>query len=259
MLLRLLFLVIIFLSQVLYLGVFASDSGYIVVRERDNMCGRFTPGNTIAPNWLPLEWKVIGLHPDLAGHFRQITSCSDSTLARCCRDAGYRYAGVPIGDMHISEQRKSAEFLSSRSIIERKNLNPIEYRLSDTITRKEVMKVIGQVANLPYTSCRNSFSDVENDWGCSYIEAALTRGFIERNELFRPDDTITQTETLKLILQARDIKKRYNTQFWQQDYISTAVYLGYLDEKYSDYNIVSTRGWVFQVLARTYGDDFYNW
>ena len=89
-----------------------------------------------------------------------------------------------------------------------------------------MMKIISEVANLSYVSCKRNFSDVdESDWGCPYIESALARGFITRNNFFRPDDTLTQTEALKLIFEARGIEKRYNTRFWQQDYISSAVYL----------------------------------
>jgi hypothetical protein len=50
---------ILLFSQVFYLGVFATNDGFIVVRENDMMCGRFIPGTTIAPNWLPSGWQAV--------------------------------------------------------------------------------------------------------------------------------------------------------------------------------------------------------
>lgn len=247
-------------SQALSLGVFAVSEWYIVVRESDTMCGDFIPGNASSPNWLSEDWSILGMTPLLAQQFRLTPSCESGTLANCCRDNGYRYAGTPIWASQVSESRRAAEFLASRGIIERHNLNPSAYRLSETVTRREMMKIISEVANLAKVDCKRIFSDVdENDWWCPYIESSLERGFITRNNFFRPDDTLTQTEALKLIFEARGIEKRYTTNFWQQDYISTAVYLWYIDEKYSDYNIVWARWWVFQVLARSYREEFQNW
>ena len=252
-------IVTIMLSQVLYLGVFANDDGFIVVRESDSMCGRFIPWDASSPNWLSEWWIVAWLNPDIAKLFWRESNCSTTTLARCCRDAWYRFAWVPVGVSTISEMRKSAEFLASRNIIERRNLMPHAYRLDDTITRKETMKIISLTASLPSVSCRRSFWDVADDWWCPYIEAALAKWFIAHNELFRPDDDISQAEALKLILQARDIGRRFESESWQRDYASTALYLWLIDTRLTDFNIPATRWWIFQVLARSYGDTFRNW
>jgi hypothetical protein len=89
--------------------------------------------------------------------------------------------------------------------------------------------------------CREIFTDVQTDWGCKYIEKALENNYIEGNDLFRPNENVTQTEALKLIFKAKNIEKAYNTDFWQEDYISTAYYKGYIDQKYAHYNQSATR------------------
>ena len=106
--------------------------------------------------------------------------------------------------------------------------------------------------------CREIFSDVLNDWSCKYIESALKYDFIVGNQAFRPNESITKVEALKLIFQARNIKKRYETKNWQEDYISSAYYLGYIDEKFTDYNSSASRGFIFTTLARTYIDYSYS-
>ena len=90
-------------------------------------------------------------------------------------------------------------------------------------------------------SCREIFIDVTDDWGCKYIESALEYEYISGNQLFRPNDSVTKTEALKLIFKARNIDKAYNTEYWQEDYVSTAYYRGYIDEKYANYNETATR------------------
>jgi len=167
----------------------------------------------------------------------------------------YRYAWVPIWISSITQERKAAEFLSSKGIIENQSFQPDSYNLNASINRKEVMKVIINSSwVLIDNNCSSSFDDVINDWGCKYIEAALQQEYIAKNQIFRPNDEITKTEALKLIFKARNINKSYNTNSWQDDYISTALYLGFLDEKYSNYNEIATRWWIFTVLAKSYID-----
>jgi len=124
------------------------------------------------------------------------------------------------------------------------------YRLGDTITRKEMMKIVMNLSgkNVPDT-CNGTFPDVTNDWGCKYIESALANGFIAANATFRPDDTITKAESIKLALGARGISKAYNTSDWQADWMNTAYDNGLLSAKYSDHNTQALRGWIFELGA----------
>jgi S-layer homology domain len=67
------------------------------------------------------------------------------------------------------------------------------------------------------------FRDVKKgDWGCTYIEAALALGIISKNTDFRPDDTVSKIEALKMILRVREIKQYYNTGDWRKDYLELA-------------------------------------
>lgn len=126
------------------------------------------------------------------------------------------------------------------------------YRLNATITRKEVLKVVMKLSekDVPDT-CREHFNDVPNDWGCKYIEAALDAEYIADNATFRPDDNITKTEAMKLILKAKGVQKTQQTDAWQEDYMMTAYEYGIVTEKYYDYNADATRGWIFAIATAT--------
>jgi len=126
------------------------------------------------------------------------------------------------------------------------------YRLWSTITRKEVLKVVMKLSekDVPDT-CNGSFSDVVNDWGCKYIEAALREWYIAANNEFRPDDNITKTEAMKLVLKAKWVEKIHETDNWQKDYADTAFEYGIVESEYTDYNVDATRGWIFSIATST--------
>jgi len=127
-----------------------------------------------------------------------------------------------------------------------------EYRLDATITRKEVMKIVMKLSGKEIPNeCRGVFSDVINDWGCKYIEAALDADYIAANATFRPDDNITKTEAMKLVLKAKNVEKTKQTSNWQADYMETAYEYGIIDAKYYDYNADALRGWIFEITTAT--------
>jgi len=241
-------------SQIVYLEVFAiSPWAVYVVNDAENLCWEFTRWNTQNPNWLLSWWKAIKNDESLSLEFLSDINCENTSTETCCKSRWYRYAGIPVGVENISDERKSAEFLAANSIIESWSLNPEKYKLDSNISRKEVMKVIINAANIEIKdSCNVIFVDVVNDWWCKYIEAALTNEYITWNQQFRPDWDITKSEALKLIFKARNIEKAYTTNSWQQDYISTALYLWYIDEKFSNFNETASRWWIFTALAMTY-------
>lgn len=146
---------------------------------------------------------------------------------------------------------KAAKFLASQDII-KSYTNDAEYRIQDTITRKEVMKIVAKLAGVtPEEKCVGKYKDVENDWGCKYIERALSVWFIAPGEKFRPNDNITKSEAVKLIFKARNIQKIYNTSNWQEDYAKTAADLG-LVTLYTDYSSDAKRGWIFALAANNF-------
>jgi len=231
------------LSQIFILGVFwNSHVSYFVLEENLNLCWKFIPWDSTNPSWLPERWKVIE------------ESNTPISTEKYCKDNDHRYAWVLIWDVYISDERAWAEFLATRGIIEKRNLAPSLYNLEWNITRKEIMKIISKIwkINAEKAQCEFIFKDVINDWGCKYIETALKNEFIADNITFRPEENVTKVEAIKLILKAQGIKKRYTTQFWQEDYISTAYYLWFIDEKFSYYNEVASRAWIFSLAAKTY-------
>ncbi len=152
----------------------------------------------------------------------------------------------PIASADLS----SAQSLAAKWVI-KSGSSAADFRLNDTITRKEMLKIVMNLSgkNVPNT-CTGKFGDVVDDWGCKYIEAALSNGFIAKNASFRPDDTITKAESLKLLLGARGIEKAYNTSDWQGDWMNTAFDNGLLTAKFTDHNSTAVRGWIFGVGAK---------
>ena len=107
---------------------------------------------------------------------------------------------------------QSANFIASKQIINDNSLSPSSYNLDYKITRREMLKVMMNLSGDSVSeSCSQSFSDLSSsDWGCKYADAALSQGYIAANELFRPDDQITQIESLKMIMQAIGMQRDSN-------------------------------------------------
>ena len=144
---------------------------------------------------------------------------------------------------------ESANKLAGMGVIN-SGSNAADFGLSQTITRKEMMKVVMNLSGKSVPdSCNWDFSDVTNDWGCKYIEAGLANGLIAGNATFRPDDTISKAEAMKLVLGARGIKKAYNTSDWQADWMNTALDNGLIVSAYSNHNAAALRGFIFSVGA----------
>ena len=150
-----------------------------------------------------------------------------------------------------SREFAAANFLAEKWVI-KQFINASDYRLEDTITRKEVAKIVTKLAGVePEEKCEGKFSDVAQDWGCKYIERMLKVGFIANSKTYRPDDNITKSEAVKMIFKARGIEKKYSTGNWQQDYAKTAADLDLVDT-YTDYGSDALRGWIFRLAARDF-------
>ncbi len=157
-----------------------------------------------------------------------------------------------IVNASTQKEIETANFLASEWIIKDNSIAPNGYRLWDTITRKETMKIVMKLSWLEITNeCKWFFSDVMEDWGCKYIESALKVWFIAKNNKFRPNDNITKTESMKLVLKAKWIKKIQNTTNWQNDYMETAYKYGIIEKKYYDYNADAKRWWIFTITTAT--------
>lgn len=129
------------------------------------------------------------------------------------------------------------------------------YRLQDTITRREMLKIMINISGKDFSDiCEGRFLDMNtNDWGCKYAEAALGYWFIAENNTFRPNDSVTKIEALKMIMQAVWIP-RDEADDWRDWYISKAISQWILGANFSDYNTASQRGWIFVAGSKTYED-----
>lgn len=225
------------------------------MNKSQNLCGTFTKGTAKNPNWLQDGWTAIFLDLKLQEKFDSHDACWFGFTTSCCKKLWYKYAGVPIGVKNISKQRKAAEFLASKGYINTKNLNPDDYNLSWNISRREFIKIIMKASEKKVTDkCERIFQDSPKDWGCNYIESALENNFIAENLFFRPEAPVSELETIKLTLKARNIQKKYDTGYWREDYISTAYYLGFINNKSEDYNRALTRGEAFSIIASSFPD-----
>lgn len=153
----------------------------------------------------------------------------------------------------LKSAREAAQYLSNLGIITNQSENPELYRLSESISRAETMKIIAKLSGEEIsTNCESSFSDVASDsWQCKYVMWALKKWYISQNTTFRPSDNITKTEAMKLILKVQNIEKTQNTDSWQKDYMMTAYQYGIIPEKYFDYDAFANRGWIFQIATVT--------
>jgi len=236
----------------LYLWVFwAAWDSYYVINKNTQICWEFIQWTASKNNWVPEWFESVTLVEWLFSRFNATQSCQKWNTSACCKDLWYRYAWVSIGQVIISENRSAAEYLAQKNIIVNHSLDPSNYLLDADISRKELMKIIIQASGIETRdSCKNIFSDVEDDWGCKYIETALSQWIIAWNQEFRPNDSVTQSEALKLVFQSLNIEKRYTTNSWQQDYISSAFYLWFINIKFSDYNLAAKRWYIFSVLEK---------
>lgn len=126
-------------------------------------------------------------------------------------------------------------------------------KLWELITRRETMKI---VMNLGWkkinTVCRGNFKDVtSDDWGCKYVESALDAGMISKADTFRPNDTTSKIEALKLVLKSKGIQKFVETDNWKRDYVETAFQYGIIKTEFYDYDATPNRAWIFDIAAAT--------
>jgi len=147
----------------------------------------------------------------------------------------------------------SSQFLAAKNLWEQgiiiKQSGVSEYRLDETITRKEFMKVLAnKVGQEVPNECDYEFRDVKNDWGCKYIEWAMKSALIAQDSYFRPHEAMTKAESMKLILKVRNIERVQKTSDWRNDDMETAFQKWIIESKYSDYDTSATRGWIFEAL-----------
>lgn len=150
-----------------------------------------------------------------------------------------------------AESIKNAQILADAGIILNNSTNPKAYNLTSFITRREMLKVMLNLAWVtPDQTCVGKFSDLKSsDWWCKYAETALKLWYIASNKLFRPNDLVSKSESLKMIFKAKWINVS-KTSDWRVWYMQKAVELWYV-QSFSDYDSPSKRNFVFNIWAKT--------
>lgn len=148
---------------------------------------------------------------------------------------------------------EAANKLATLGVIVDQSSNPADYRLGDTLTRREHTKVAMNLASCQAVevadTCNGSFSDMDSsDWGCKYAETALANGFVAANATFNPGRDVSKAEALKMIMNATGVAKSSNT-VWEAAYVEGAVSAGIISDSFSDYTAAASRGWIFQAAA----------
>lgn len=86
--------------------------------------------------------------------------------------------------------------------------NAEKYNPDNNLTRAEFLKIVMNAAGWKIgTGTTNVFSDVASDvWYAPYVSLALSKGMINSNSQFRPNDTISRAEAAKIIVKLFGVK-----------------------------------------------------
>ena len=82
----------------------------------------------------------------------------------------------------------------------------------------------------------NNFSDIENHWAESDIKEAMNQGWIDNSNKFRPEDSITRVEFIKIVNRKFGFSEKSEIKFsdvepneWYYDEVCIAVNHGYIN------------------------------
>ena len=168
------------------------------------------------------------------------------------------YASLNLNE----EELYAANNLAEQKIINDHVSDPENYNLNDNVLRQEIAAVARWVAKLDKKiRCDNIFADLSdtnpNTWACVNVEVLVDNDLISRNTNFRPEDKITKSETIAMLIKAIWFDYKLDTNSsknWQQQIVEYAAEKGVI-ELFTDYNTNATRGWVFKVADITIKKD----
>ncbi len=162
----------------------------------------------------------------------------------------------------VKSETGAANSLASQWIINNHINDPENYNLGSNVLRQEIAAVARGVAKLDKKStCENIFSDLSainpNSWACVNVEVLVDNDLISRNTTFRPEDKITKSEAIAMLIKAIWFDYEYDTNSsdnWQKQVVDFAA-RAWVVENFTDYNTDATRGWIFQVADVTIEKD----
>ena len=154
----------------------------------------------------------------------------------------------------------AAQNLAASGIISQKSTQA-DYRLDDNVLRQEVIGTAVKLQGIELPDsyrCLNMFDDVSatdpNTWACRAIELAADSGLISKsNSVARPEETITRSEALAIVMATKDFPDGNESQpvdaranDWQSRLLQRALMSGIIDDAIDfDPNGLALRGDVF--------------
>lgn len=107
----------------------------------------------------------------------------------------------------IVNQSRSSAAMSVNHLSEAQEMSL--YRLNSRLARQEAIKIALSLRGVhlpPSYYCRGYFLDIYEDWVCRVVEFASDHSIVSRsNSLFRPQDSLTLWESLKIIMVALEM------------------------------------------------------
>jgi len=160
------------------------------------------------------------------------------------------YSYAIMATIPESKEKLAADFLSYKDIINTQE-NWEWYKLEQKITRREMAKVTLNLSGVNViNSCSWTFSDLKSwDWGCKYAETWVKNNFFAKNFKFNPDNNISKIEALKMVMKGRKINKEKSDD-WREGYVKAAVKAWLLENKFTDYDTLAKRWWIFVMAKR---------
>jgi hypothetical protein len=148
---------------------------------------------------------------------------------------------------YTQKEKLAADFLSYKDVINTQE-GEKEYNLDKKITRREMAKITLKLSNINiWNTCLWMYKDLQiSDWGCKYAEIGLKNLFFAKNANFNPNNNISKIESLKMIMKWRKISKDITID-WRKGYVTSAIKSWLIEEKFSDYDTLATRWWIFKI------------
>lgn len=187
-------------------------------------------------------------------HKKTLAACAAWTLAITFIPSVSALDAMVWIEAHVWVETSWATFLAKNKIIVDQWNDTSKYQLESDITRREMLKVMMNISwKSVADTCVWKFDDLNsNDWGCKYAEAALAEWYIAANASFRPDDKVSEAESLKMIMQARWISRDANDD-WKKWYESKAMSQGIIKNSLKA-DSHAQRWWIFSSAALTFND-----
>ncbi len=160
--------------------------------------------------------------------------------------------------IYDKEEIKAANYLASRGIIKSNYDNIDNYKLDKFILNQDFANIIRGITGVSKkVTCDNYFKDVSvtkpNTWICYTIEALKDANIIalNKNEYFHPEKKVTKAEVIWMMIKISSFAWDYSYDVskgtgWQEQVVAFAVKKWFVD-KFTDYNALATRGFVYKV------------